>query len=300
MRANSREAWLKGVFSDGWRAGVAQLSRCVPVAVLLGTLLAAQPLRAQLFDDNEARRRIESLRGRVEISQRVVDERLGKLEAAVQDKRALLDLAALIDALRQDMAKLRGQVEVLLNQTETLERRQRDLYVDLGARLRKMEQAQTKLEQGQAKFEQAQAKLEQATAQVQERLAAPEREAAREKESYEAGLNQFKQGNYGASIAAFKGFMSTFPNSQLLPSAQYWIGNAHYALRDFKTAIAAQERVVQSWPHNAKAPDALLNIASSQLESGDVKAARETLQLLVKRYPASPAAEQAKQRLGRR
>ena len=270
---------------------------CRPLRAALALLCLAStfalPVRAQLFDDNEARRRIESLRSQVEIGQRAVDDRLGKLESAVQDKRALLDLASLIDALRQDMAKLRGQVEVLLNQTETLERRQRDLYVDLDARLRKMEQAQVKLEQ-------VQVKLEQAQAQVQDRLTAPEREAAKEKESYEAGLNQFKQGNYGAAIAAFKGFMSTFPNSQLLPSAQYWIGNAHYALRDFKSAIAAQERLLQSWPDNAKAPDALLNIASSQLESGDVKAARETLQLLVKRYPTSPAAEQAKQRLSKR
>ena len=200
--------------------------------------------------------------------------------------RALLELSALIDALRQDMAKLRGQVEVLVNQTETIERRQRDLYVDLDARLRRTEQAQ--------------AKLEQAQAQVQEKLTAPEREAAKEKETYEAGLSQFKQGNYGASIAAFQGFMSSFPASPLVPSAQYWIGNAHYALRDFKSAIAAQQKLLQTWPDNAKAPDALLNIASSQLETGDVKAARESLQQLVKRYPTSPAAEQAKQRLAKR
>jgi len=246
-----------------------------------------------LFDDEEARARIDSLKRQVEISQRAADERLGKLEAAVQDRRALLELSALIDALRQDMAKLRGQVEVLVNQTETIERRQRDLYVDLDARLRRTEQAQ-------AKQEQAQARLEQAQAQVQEKLTAPEREAAKEKETYEAGLNQFKQGNYGASIAAFQGFMSSFPASPLVPSAQYWIGNAHYALRDFKSAIAAQQKLLQTWPDNAKAPDALLNIASSQLESGDVKAARESLQQLVKRYPTSPAAEQAKQRLAKR
>ena len=239
-----------------------------------------------LFDDDEARRRIDNLKSQVEISQRAVDERLGKLEAAVQDRRALLELSALIDALRQDMSKLRGQVEVLVNQNETLERRQRDLYVDLDARLRKMEQVQSKLEQAQA--------------QVQERLTAPEREAVKEKESYEAGLNQFKLGNYGAAIAAFQGFMSSFVSSALLPSAQYWIGNAHYALRDFKSAILAQQKVVQTWPDNAKAPDALLNIASSYLESGDQKTARETLQQLIKRYPTSPAAEQAKQRLAKR
>ena len=257
------------------------------LVVLCAHLSFIAPLaHGALFDDEEARARIDSLKRQVEISQRAADERLGKLEAAVQDRRALLELSALIDALRQDMAKLRGQVEVLVNQTETIERRQRDLYVDLDARLRRTEQAQ--------------AKLEQAQAQVQEKLTAPEREAAKEKETYESGLSQFKQGNYGASIAAFQGFMSGFPASPLVPSAQYWIGNAHYALRDFKSAIAAQQKLLQTWPDNAKAPDALLNIASSQLETGDVKAARESLQQLVKRYPTSPAAEQAKQRLAKR
>lgn len=275
-----------------------RLHACIAASLLCA--FAAPLAHGGMFDDDEARARIDSLKRQVEISQRVADERLGKLEAAVQDRRALLDLAALIDALRQDMAKLRGQVEVLANQTETIERRQRDLYVDLDARLRKTEQAQARLDQAQARLDQAQAKLEQSQVQVQEKLIAPEREAAKEKETYEAGLNQFKQGNYGASIAAFQGFMSSFPASPLVPSAQYWIGNAHYALRDFKSAMAAQQKLLQTWPDNAKAPDALLNIASSQLESGDVKAARESLQQLVKRYPTSPAAEQARQRLAKR
>ena len=91
--------------------------------------------------------------------------------------------------------------------------------------------------------------------------------------------------------------MVNFANSQLVPSAQYWVGNAYYALRDYKVAIAAQEKLVASWPENAKASDALLNIASSQVELGDQKSARETLRVLITKYPNSPAAEQAKQRL---
>ena len=82
-----------------------------------------------------------------------------------------------------------------------------------------------------------------------------------------------------------------------MPSAQYWIGNAYYALRDYKMAIAAQQKVLASWPGSAKAPDAMLNIASCQAEMGDGKAARDTLQQLLKKYPGTPAAEQGKQRL---
>ena len=62
-------------------------------------------------------------------------------------------------------------------------------------------------------------------------------------------------------------------------------------------AIAAQQKVLASWPDSAKAPDAMLNIASCQAEMGEVKAARDTLQVLLKKYSGTPAAEQAKQRL---
>jgi TolA-binding protein len=71
-------------------------------------------------------------------------------------------------------------------------------------------------------------------------------------------------------------------------------------MRDYKSAIAAQQKVVKLWPENSKVPDALLNIASSQAELGQSPAARETLRALVKKYPSSSAAEQAKQRLAQK
>jgi tol-pal system protein YbgF len=259
--------------------------------LLAGCLLGASCASAQgLFDDNEARRRIATLRTEVEANQKAISDRLAGIEAAVQDKRAIVDLATAIDDLRQELARMRGQNEVLLNRADNLERRQKDLYVDVDNRLRRIEQGQSQVEQLQSQL-----------GQLQERLAQPERNAAAEKQAYEAALNQFKLGNYGSSIAAFQAFMSTYPSSDLVPSAQYWIGNGYYAMRDYKSAIAAQQKILASWPENAKAPDALWNIASSQTELGDVKGARETLKSLASRYPQSPLAEQARQRLaGRR
>jgi tol-pal system protein YbgF len=259
--------------------------------LLAGLLMTASCASAQgLFDDNEARRRIATLRSEVEANQKSLNERLSGIETAVQDKRAIVELATAIDELRQELARMRGQNEVLLNRADNLERRQKDLYVDLDNRLRRMEQSQSQLDQLQSQI-----------GQIQDRLTQPERTAAAEKQAYEAALNQFKLGNYGSSIAAFQNFMATYPASELVPSAQYWIGNGFYAMRDYKAAIAAQQKILSAWPENAKAPDALWNIASSQTELGDVKSARETLKSLASRYPQSPLAEQARQRLaGRR
>lgn len=245
----------------------------VHAALLLGLCLIAGAARAGMFDDEEARRDIAALRGQVEVNQKAVEERLARIEALVQDRS--IELAKLIDDLKQDLARMRGQIEVQANQIDTLDRRQKDLYVDLDARLRKLE----------------------ASAQAQEKQAVSAPDPAAEAKAYEAALNQFKLGNYQSSVAAFQNFLASYPDSQQVSSAQYWIGNAYYALRDYKTAIAAQQKLLASWPTSAKAPDALLNIASCQAEMGEAKAARDTLQVLLKKYPGTPAAEQAKQRL---
>ncbi len=238
--------------------------------LLLALCLMAGAARAGMFDDEEARRDIAVLRAQVGTNQKAVEDRLTRIETLLQDRS--IELAKLIDELKQELARLRGQMEVQANQIDTLDRRQKDLYVDLDTRLRKLEMA----------------------AQTQEKQAA---EPVAEAKAYEAALNQFKLGNYQSSIAAFQNFLVSYPNSQQVSSAQYWIGNAYYALRDFKTAIAAQQKVLASWPDSGKAPDAMLNIASCQAELGETKVARETLQALLKKYPGTPAAEQAKQRL---
>jgi tol-pal system protein YbgF len=244
------------------------------LVLVLFAALAASSAQAGLFDDDEARKQISDLKAEAAAGQKQLDDKIGRLEAALKDRA--VDLAQLIDGVRQDVTKLRGQIEVLVNQAETMERRQKDLYVDLDTRFRRLEQS------------------------FLEKVAGPEREAQKEKEAYEAALNQFKVGNYQASVAAFQTFVVNYPNSQLVPAAQYWIGNAYYATRDYKMAIATQQKVVGSWPDNAKAPDAMLNIASAQAELGDQKAARETMRVLVQKYPTSPAAEEAKQRMSKR
>ena len=247
-----------------------------PGALAIALALAAMPARAGLFDDEEARRQIANL-------QRVVDaqqKRLEGIEAEARDRRALLDLASQIEQLRGDLAKMRGQLELLANQAETADKRQKDLYVDIDARLRKLEQAK-----------------EQAAAPAEKPAAGPGEPAAAETKVYEAALNQFKLANYPLAISAFNGFLVTYPASPLAPSAQYWIGNAYYAQRDYKNTIAAQQKVLANWPDNPKAADAMLNMASAQAESGDARGARRTLEALSVQYPTSPAAASAKQRL---
>src|SRR5258706_4676810 len=262
----------------GGRAAPTTILGAVGAILVLGAL-AAPALAQGLFDDGEARRRIDTLRQQVDANQRAVEERLGKIESAATDRGAILELSSQLEALRNDIARMRGQLEVLANQAESADKRQKDLYLDIDTRLRKLEQTR----------EQA------ATAPPP---APTEAEASpAENKAYQAALEQFKLGNYPLAVSAMQGFLVTYPLSPLASNAQYWVGMAYSGQRDYKNAIAAQRKLLSTWPDSAKAPDAMLSVASAQETMGDRKAAQRTLEELVSKYPASSAATSAKQRL---
>jgi len=252
---------------------IMQMRKFLPF-LALSAVLACGSARAGLFDDEEARKQILDLTNRVKTQDEAFVARLSKVEAENEQRgRAIIELSNQIDSLKNDIARLRGQLEVLLNDADASQKRQKDFYVDLDTRLRAVEKTGGATTAADAGGDSAESKV------------------------YESALNQFKLGNYQGAIAGFQTFIQTWPSSANAPSAQYWIGNAYFALRDYKGAVAAQQKLIAAWPDSAKAPDAMLNLASSQLEMGDSKGARKSLDGLIARYPGSPAAETAKQRL---
>ena len=250
--------------------------RWLLAAAVLGWAGAAS---AQLFSDPEMRRRVEDMRQELQATQQRIDARLTAIESSAVERRAILDLAGQIEALRADFARSRGQTEVILNQLENSDKRQKDFYVDIDTRLRRLEQ------------------VKEAAAAAPEKPPADVPPSAAENKVYEAALNQFKLGNYSAAISTLQGLMVTYPDSKLAPNAQYWIGMGYSGQRDYKNAIAAHQKVIATWPADPKAADAMLSIASSQEAMGDKAASQKTLQGVMAKYPGSQAAANAKLRL---
>jgi tol-pal system protein YbgF len=241
-------------------------------------LFVMLPARAGLFDDDEARRRLEQLRTDIET-------RLDKLEDA---SRAQLQLANQLEALRADLATLRGQVEVTANNLDQSQKRQKDFYIDLDTRLRKIETGFGDLTQKLA--------LNSAASQP---LAAPV-DPAQETRDYEAAVNALRAGKYVDASVAFRQFIKSWPKSSFLPGANYWAASALFQARDAQTASDYYSKVITTWPDDVLVPDAMLGLANCQQELGDAPQARKTLLALVSKYPKSDAAKTAKQRLGKK
>ncbi|MCJ0763323.1 tol-pal system protein YbgF [Variovorax terrae] len=247
----------------------ARLGRAALVSLACLWLSAAH---AGLFDDDEARKAILDLRQRVESTRE--DLRKSNDDNA-QMRRSLVDLQSQIESLRADLAKMTGQNEQLARDVSELQRRQKDIAQGVDDRLRKFEPTKVAVDGREFTADPA------------------------EKRDFEAALAVFRKGDFPAAQTAFVDFVKRYPQSGYGPSALFWLGNAQYATRDYKEAIANFRSLLAQAPDHARAPDAALSIANCQIELKDSRSARKTLEDLVKAYPQSEAAQAAKDRLTR-
>ncbi|MFA7282855.1 MAG: tol-pal system protein YbgF [Sterolibacterium sp.] len=244
------------------------------VALTAWVALATSPAQAGLFDDDEARGRIEKMRNEVA-------EQGKRLESAVATtSRSQIELANQIEQIKGDIAKLRGQFEVLGYELEAAQKRQNDFYVDLDNRLRKIETQSAAIDAKAAAAPQG----------------TPPADPAAEMRDYETALTLFKSAKYKEALTAFLDFIKNYGSSGLLANAHYWAASAQFQLKEYAKAAELFGKVPATWPNDARAPDALLGQANSQQEAGDAKASRKTLEQLVEKYPASSAAQSAKPR----
>ncbi|HEY8024605.1 MAG TPA: tol-pal system protein YbgF [Burkholderiaceae bacterium] len=241
----------------------------IAAAFVAALSFAAVPAHAGLFDDDEARKAILDLRNKITDLQQQVDTKL----ADKADKSGTLDLVNQNEQLRSEIAKLRGQVELLANDLAETQKRQKDFYIDLDTRLRAVEPKKVTVDGQEANVE------------------------PNEQKTFESAQAVFKDGDYKGAVAGFGDFLRRYPNSPYAPAAQYALGNSLYLLNDYKGALAAQQVVVRNYASSPKAPEALLNIATCYVELKDKAGAKRALDMLLDKYPESPSAQTAKERL---
>jgi tol-pal system protein YbgF len=235
---------------------------------LLLTAALTSPSRAGMFDDDIARQRIEVLKGEVaELAKR-----------ADTINRNQIDFANQVEAIKADLAKLRGQIEVLGYELEAAQKRQKDFYVDLDGRLRKLEAAPVE-------------------AKPEAKAEAPKIDPAQETRDYEAALAALKASKFKEAAISFLAFIKAYPNSSLAASAHYWGAYADAQAKDHAGAAELFGKFAAGWPNDDRAPAALESRVASLEAIKDWKGARATLELLAEKYPNSEAGKKAKLRL---
>jgi len=272
------------------------MKKLILTSLFLTAQLFSFSSHAALFDDTEARKKILELEktmqsqnqatqatlAELKKNQQTLEQRLTTLEGIA--KNGLADTQAQIESLRQEMARLKGELEVASHNLDTTQQRQKDLYTDTDERLRKLESAPAPVAAAPA-----------ATAE-----AAPSAVAEKNSQEYQLlelanGLS--KESKHKEAFNAYDKFLKDYPNSTFAADAKYGLGYSQFALKNYKSSMATQQKLIDAHPESPKVPDAMLNMANSQIQLGLVPGAKKTLRDLIAKFPNSDVIPTAQKRL---
>ena len=256
-------------------------------ALVFSTALGSA--HAGLFDDEEARKAIVELRARLaqvdDTGKARVAEAMAAAQAAQKQstdalmeqlavlRRGMLDLNNQLEAMRGELAKLRGNDEQIGRELGDIQKRQRDMAQSLDERVRKLEPVKVAIDGKDHQVDQD------------------------EKKAYDEAIASIRAGEFDKAVLLLGNFQRRYVGSPFGDSARFWLGNAQYGKRDYKEAITAFRTFVAAAPEHPRAPEALLALANSQAETKDPRGARKTLEDLIKAYPQSEAAQAGRERL---
>ena len=176
-----------------------------------------------------------------------LDRRLQAIERVVQNQ-SLVNLTQQVSTIERRNDEVQGRIETLEYQSESTAERQRQLYVDLDARIQELETA--------VRARNSVGVMEGGTLSPGQ-LPVP---GGSDRDNYQAAFELLKEQRYEPAAMAFEQFLVTYPDSELADNAQYWLAETYYVQRQFTTALPAFELVVSSYPNSIKLPDALLKI----------------------------------------
>lgn len=117
--------------------------------------------------------------------------------------------------------------------------------------------------------------------------------------AYQEALSSWRSDDHKVCIDRFRKFLQTYPASPYADDAAYWMADCHFKQGDYRVAVLRFNDVVRVYPNGNKAPDALYRQGESllQLGPGFYEAAKSAFEKVLKDYPDSDRAKQAKQQL---
>ncbi|NKQ12705.1 tol-pal system protein YbgF [Pseudomonas sp. SST3] len=206
-----------------------------------------------------------------------------------------------LQQMQEEIAQLRGMLEVQQNEIQRLKQEGLERYQDLDRRLSGASSG------GSASQNSSTAGTDGAGGSIQAREGASDQGVAsgqsadpeKEKLYYDAAFDLIKAKDFEKASQAFSAFLRKYPNSPYAGNAQYWLGEVNLAKGDLQGAGQAFAKVSQAYPQHNKVPDSLYKLADVEVRLGNRDKANGILRQVIADYPNSSAAQLAQRQLNR-
>jgi tol-pal system protein YbgF len=259
--------------------------------VLLSVLwLGVNPVSGANKDMVQLQTQVQQLQEQMTAMQRSFDERMGVMKNLVEtDTDAVNKVATALNGLQTTLAKQQGdsgsKTDQLSGQIQALN----DTMDEIKVRLAKVTK---QLEDMQAAQQSLGAQQAQQQAQQQAMAQAPPPDVL-----YNNGLRDYNGGKNDLALQECSDYIKYYPNTDLAGNCYFYLGEIQFRQGNYQQAAQSYDQVLQNFPSGSKAASAQLKKGFSLIELGKQDDGVSELRHLIQRYPHSPEALQARDRL---
>jgi len=264
----------------------------IPALFALLTLLCmdAAPARAVNKEMVQLQTQVQQLQEQMTAMQSRFDERMGVMNSLVErDTDAVNKISTIIGSLQITLEKQSGdssgKVEQLSGQIQALN----DTLDELKVRLTKVSR---QLEDMQAAQQSLAANQAQQQQQQQAMASAPPPDVL-----YNNAVRDYNAGKNDLASQEFSDYVKFYPNTDLAGNCYFYMGEIEFRQGNYQQAAQSYDQVLQNFPSGNKAASAQLKKGFSLIELGKQEDGVVELRHLIQRYPKSPEAVQARDRL---
>ncbi len=260
------------------------------IALMSMLCLGAAPAWGVSKEMIQLQTQVQQLQEQMTAMQRSFDERMGVMKNLVeQDTDAANKIVAAMAALQVTLQKQQADAGTRTDQVSGQIQALNDTMDELKVRLAKVTK---QLEDMQAAQQSLAA--QQATQQAQQQAVA---QAPPPDVLYNNALRDYNGGKNDLATQELSDYIKFYPNTDLAGNCYFYLGEIQFRQGNYAQAAQSYDQVLQNFPSGNKAASAQLKKGFALIELGKQDDGVSELRHLVQRYPHSPEALQARERL---
>jgi tol-pal system protein YbgF len=114
---------------------------------------------------------------------------------------------------------------------------------------------------------------------------------------YQSAYSDYSIGKYELAYSGFKSFIEKYPNTELAPQAQFYLGECFYSRKMWEDAIKEYQKVEELYNRSDQIISAKLKIALCYENLGKKQEALKLFSLIVENFPKRPESLTAKEKI---
>src|ERR1700739_4294843 len=260
------------------------------VALLSVIWLGVAPAWGVNKDMVQLQTQVQQLQEQMTAMQRSFDERMGVMKNLVEkDTDTVNKLATALNNLETTLQKQQAGEGTKSDQLSGQIQALNDTMDEIKVRLAKVTKQLEDMQAAQQSFAATQASQKAAADAV---ASAPPPDVL-----YNNGLRDYNGGKNDLATQEFSDYIKFYPNTDLAGNCYFYLGEIQFKQANYQQAVQSYDQVLQNFPSGNKAASAQLKKGFALLELGKQDDGASELRHLIQRYPHSPEALQARDRL---